>query len=313
MKNDERLKKNSVKKGIVIVGEVLVDVISENNEIVTLFGGSPANIAVNLSHMGIDDITLHASVGDDIHGQFIIETLKNNDIDVSFINTTASKTSVVMINKTTETPIPRFRREADYEIKLTNDLKKKIIESKIFHFSYWPISFKQSFEIIKEMIQIARVNNTLIGFDPNYHSALYHGGATIHDIVELIKDVDIMKPSLDDAKRLFGNGYTHIEYLEKFVSLGVKIVVMTLGKDGLIANINGVIIKQPSLAKNIVDATGAGDAFYSGLYAGLIKGYDVETVMTLGSLCSAYNLEVVGGIAHIPHIDILLEEIKRRY
>ena len=311
MKRDEKFIKRITKNGIVIVGEVLVDVISENDEVVTLFGGSPANIAVNLSHMGISNVTLHAVVGQDHHGRFIIDTLKQNNIDVSFIRLSTSNTSVVKINKTTETPIPTFDRHADYEIELSDALISKIKNSKILHFSYWPISFKKSFDTIKEMIKIAHEHDTLIGFDPNYHTALYNGGATIDDILELIKDVDIMKPSLDDAKRLFGVGYSHIEYLEKFVNLGVKVVVMTLGKDGLVASINGEIIEQDSLAKKIVDATGAGDAFYSGLYAGLIKDYDIKTVITLGSLCSAYNLKVVGGIAHIPSIENLLNEIKR--
>lgn len=311
MKKEEKFEYKNNRNGIVITGEVLVDVITEGHKKITLFGGSPANIATNLVHMGVKNVTLHASVGQDEYGKYIFDSLKRSNIDISNINLSESKTSFVQINKTTGTPTPTFNREADYEIKLTAELKDKLVQSKIFHFSYWPLSSKKSFEVIKEMINLAKNSGVLIGFDPNYHEELLIDGATIEDIVNLLPSIDIMKPSLDDAIRLFGKGLTHIEYLDKFVSMGVKIVVMTLGRDGLIANINGVIIKQNTLAKDIVDATGAGDAFYSGLYAGILSNLETETILTLGSLCSSYNLKVVGGIANLPSMEDLLDEIKR--
>lgn len=79
-------------------------------------------------------------------------------------------------------------------------------------------------------------------------------------IKSIIKYVDIIKPSEDDAERLFGSD-THENQIKKFLNLGAKFVIMTLGKDGAIASNGEEIIKFNTLAKEVVDTTGAGDAF----------------------------------------------------
>lgn len=91
----------------------------------------------------------------------------------------------------------------------------------------------------EKIIEKARKNKILVCFDPNYHPMIWQKG---EDGVEYVKSIiskaDIGKPSEDDAERLFGKD-THENQVAKFLELGAKLVIMTIGKDGAIVS-NGV-------------------------------------------------------------------------
>lgn len=103
-----------------------------------------------------------------------------------------------------------------------------------------------------------------------------------HDGIEYIKNlvskVDIIKPSEVDAERIFGED-TPENQVKKFINLGAKLVIMTLGKDGAIVSDGTEILKFNTLATEIVDTTGA--AFWSGFYTGITKSYTLKESLNL--------------------------------
>lgn len=297
--------------GITLIGEILVDEINNrsNGQVSVVFGGSPANITMNMSNLGIANVRFFGSVGNDFYGKSLLRDLNNEKVDTSNIMVHDVPTTIVRINKTDLTPIPTFYRGADSEIEFTKELEDAIINSSILHFSYWPLSKEPSLSTILKAIKVAKEHGTLVGLDPNYHDALVTPESiSIEELRELLKEIDIIKPSLDDATRIFGEGYSVEEYLLKFVELGVSFVVMTLGKDGLVAYYADHIYRLSSYATEVVDATGAGDAFIGGLYTGILQQETIETILKIGTACSACNLAHVGARSYLPVIDVLKEK-----
>ncbi|SNS06525.1 sucrose-phosphate synthase, putative, glycosyltransferase domain-containing protein [Anaerovirgula multivorans] len=300
---------------VVVIGEILIDMISEeytedfNCDIYKkYFGGSPANIAMNTKNLGLNS-SIISCVGNDGLGVFLLEQMKQRGIDISNVQISENPTSMVLLTKSQGSPIPIFYRGADYQIHLNETIEEIIKKTKIIHFSTWPISKEPSRSAIEKIIEIAKANNTLVAFDPNYHPALWEKEYdSIQYVKEIIKKVDIIKPSEDDARRLFGEG-TIEEYLNKYINLGPKLVVMTLGKEGLIASDGKEYIRLSTMADRVADATGAGDAFYSGFYAGIIKGFQIKKAIELGNATSAYKLKYTGAVVDLPKI----EEIQRLY
>ena len=298
---------------ITLIGEILVDEIYNNRtgEESVLFGGSPANIALNLIDLGLRDVQFAGAVGDDEFGDLLLKNISNNHLSTVHITTTQHNTTVVKIDQTESTPIPTFYRGSDYHITMTDNLRHTIAASSILHFSYWPLSQEPARSTIKEAISIAKDNNVLVGFDPNYHPLLdEENDFDRQEIIEIIQQVDVIKPSLDDAKRIFGGNESAESYLQRFADLGVKLVVMTLGKDGLLCQYQDQIIALPSMATEVVDVTGAGDAFLSGLYSALLHQENLETTLKMGLVCSAYNLKQVGGRSYLPTYEVLRQQIK---
>ncbi|WP_302638494.1 carbohydrate kinase family protein [uncultured Clostridium sp.] len=300
---------------VFAIGELLVDMISDDydadnscNKYSRYFGGSPANITMNIKRLGGNPI-ISASVGNDRLGEFLINNLKKNNINTEFINKVNNSTSMVLVTKSKETPLPIFYRSADYNLEYNEDIGSILKNSKIVHFSCWPISQKKSRKVIEKVIEEARKNNVLIGFDPNYHEMIWEEGHNgIEYIKNLIGKLDIIKPSEVDAERIFGPD-TPENHVDKFIQCGAKLVIMTLGKDGAIVSNGTETIKFKTLATEVVDTTGAGDAFWGGFYTALTSNYPLKEALNIGFATSAFKLKNVGAIAELPSI----EELKTLY
>ena len=298
---------------VFAIGELLVDMISNDydvncNSYSKFFGGSPANIVMNIKRLGGNPL-ISASVGNDNLGKFLINHLEKNGINTNYINEVDYSTSLVLVTKSKDTPLPIFYRSADYHLKYTPEIDSALKDSKFIHFSCWPISQSNSRLIIEKAIEEARNNDVLIGFDPNYHEMIWEKN---HDGIEYIKSllskVDIIKPSEVDAERIFGPD-TPENHVQKFINCGAKLVIMTLGKDGAIVSNGKETIKFETLATEVVDTTGAGDAFWGGFYTAITNSYTLLESLNIGFSTSAFKLKHVGAITELPSI----EELKRLY
>jgi adenosine kinase len=78
-----------------------------------------------------------------------------------------------------------------------------------------------------------------------------------------------------------------------------EVVVTTLGREGSrILTRSGTVVIPPAPARRESDPTGAGDAYRSGLVAGLLRGLDMESAGRVASLAATYVVEQVGTIEH---------------
>lgn len=300
---------------VFTIGELLIDMISTDysddfqcNHYTKYFGGSPANIAMNVKNLGANSV-IASCVGKDGLGDYLIQHLQNNNIDTNYINQVDFSTSMVLVTKSKNTPTPIFYRAADYNLIYNSNIENALKNSKIVHFSCWPISQEPSRTTIEKIIEEARKNNSIISFDPNYHEMIWeknHNG--IEYIKNIIGKVDIVKPSEVDAERIFGAD-TPENQVKKFIDLGAKLVIMTLGKDGAVVSNGLETISFNTLASEVVDTTGAGDAFWSGFYTSIIKGFTLKEALNLGFSVSAYKLKYVGAVVALP----TLEKIKELY
>ncbi|MBZ4662671.1 MAG: sugar kinase, ribokinase family [Caloramator sp.] len=299
---------------LLTVGEILIDMISKDfaedfssEEYIKNFGGSPANIVINTKRLGLNSRVV-SSVGFDGFGDFLVSHLQNEGIDTSLIGRTTCPTSIVVVTRSRGTPVPIFYRGADYEIEYTEELDKAIKNTRIMHFSTWPLSRERSRKVVEKAIKTAKESGTLIGFDPNYHRDLWDKDFdAIGYIKSIIKYVDFIKPSEDDAERLFGKDIPKNQ-IKKFLELGADVVVMTLGKDGVIVADKNKMIQFNTLATEVKDTTGAGDAFWSGFYTGMIKGRNIEDAVKVGLAASAFKLKYIGAISPMPRYEELIKQ-----
>jgi sugar/nucleoside kinase (ribokinase family) len=88
----------------------------------------------------------------------------------------------------------------------------------------------------------------------------------------------------------------------------VSLLVITKGKDGSEIITPSGHYKIPAIKpRKIVDPTGAGDAYRAGFYAGLSRGFDLETCGMLGSSASSFAIGVRGPVGKLPTWDETLE------
>jgi fructokinase len=304
---DQKIKLTEKDIDILLTGEILIDnIIHKNTDTSShIIGGSPFNICKNLTKMHINN-RFYGAIGNDSYGLEIQRQIKAWNIQ-AYLNVTDLSTSSVTMDQSISSPLPIFRRSADSSILLTKRLLDEIARTKLFHFTYWPLSKEPGRSTILSLLDKAHANNALIGFDPNYHPLLDDQEQTgLKTIRDIINRVDIIKPSLDDSYRMFGEKSTE-EYLELYEKLGAKLTIMTLGKEGMIARYQGHTLRLPSMAKDVIDATGAGDAFWSGFYAGLIFEKSIYQSFVMGLTASSLKMKTIGPEFDVTDFQIHLE------
>ncbi len=308
MRLDDKIYFDASAYDVVTMGELLIDMIS-TDYVPTLkeavhfqktFGGSPGNIAVNLAKMKYRT-ALISSIGADDFGRFLIDFLQDQSVDTKGIQMASTTTSMVFVTKSKENPLFLPLRFADLDLKLQEDQFNLIENTKIFHFTAWALSHEPIRKVTMALLEHARSKKKLITFDPNYRDVLWEKG---HDGPGFIRQkvlplVDIIKPSESDAEHLLGKGSLEA-YATKFKDTGNLMVMMTLGAAGLMAMDDEEIFHIPTFAKEVVDTTGAGDAFWSGFMAGILGGKTMRDAMFQGSYSAAYKLETMGAVCELP-------------
>jgi adenosine kinase len=114
-------------------------------------------------------------------------------------------------------------------------------------------------------------------------------------------DGEVLKNGIDGSLALFVNEYECELVISKTgMSMGeilsqVEFMVVTLGADGVTIFHDGQEYNVAAVPpKQIVDPTGAGDAFRGGFLTGYSRGWDWETCARLGALSATYCLESDG-------------------
>ncbi len=139
------------------------------------------------------------------------------------------------------------------------------------HFTSWPFSLS-SRGGVHEAGEKGIGRGIKITFDPNYRRVLWDREDDGSEFIkEFLKYAFIVKPSEDDALHIFGTGDPH-EYIDKFHNAGASNVVLTLGHKGSVISDGHKTETLSPCARRVVDTTGAGDAFWSGILYAILQG-----------------------------------------
>lgn len=79
-------------------------------------------------------------------------------------------------------------------------------------------------------------------------------------------------------------------------------VLVTLGANGVFGVLDGVALRVPAAPAQVLDPTGAGDAFCAGMIAGLVRGVAPAVAVRHGTRAAARILNQTGGLVTDPMI-----------
>ncbi|MGB5942419.1 MAG: carbohydrate kinase [Leeuwenhoekiella sp.] len=292
---------------IICAGELLVDLIgtavSESLADTPAFekhlGGSPTNVAANLTMLGFE-VRLVGAVGMDSFGKFILHKLKSNNIDTTSVaKISTSATSVVAVSKSQNTPDFIPFRGADGQIdpaQLEDDLLR---QTKVFHTTAFALSAEPARSAILKAAKRASEFDAQLSIDINYSEIIWPDRSEAQSCIEQYCALNpFVKVSEDDMQRYFKQSLSHEAIFEYFHKTGVDLVCLTLGKNGVkLSQKNKDIIFVPAGKIEVLgDVTGAGDAFWSGFLSAYLNGLPVLDSLDLAQELAAIKLQSVGRI-----------------
>lgn len=294
-----------IKIDILCVGEVLVDfighqegvMINETRDYHRYLGGSPTNVAMNATRLGLNTIMV-ATVGKDGFGTYIAERLNEVGVNTDHLSVLDDKsTSVIFVSRSDGTPDFIPYRSADcciYEEQITKEI---LTNTKIFHTTCFALSKNPAQKTILKKAQEAYDLGCKLSIDLNYARKLWKSQKKAFKVIDAYCQFNpLIKISEDDMLRLFEKELPHEEIFKFFHDKGVDTVCLTLGSKGVKLSQKGhEIIQMPAIKiDKVMDSTGAGDAFWSGFLFAYIKEKTTLECLDIALKLAALKLQNVG-------------------
>ena len=304
---------------IISIGEVLIDFIgheintsiNRTKDYHRFLGGSPTNVAVNASRLGLKSV-LVASCGQDGLGDYVVRKLKSNNVDTSSIRKSdTAPTSVIFVSKSTETPDFIPYRQADCEIFESQLSDATIADAKIFHTTCFALSKNPARQTILNRAKKAKELGLKLSIDINFSERIWPDREEAKQVLkEYLANDPLVKLSEDDCYRLFAEVKSEDYIFDYFHNLGASTICLTKGKNGVaLSDVKeGLLFQEAAKIDDIKDTTGAGDAFWTGFLFAQIENKSLNECITIAQKLASIKLQNVGRLPDNINIKKIIQE-----
>ncbi len=107
----------------------------------------------------------------------------------------------------------------------------------------------------------------------------------------------------EDFPALLTGVSDHHEALRRLHAMGPKVAGVTLGSRGALAYDGARFYEAPGFHVDVLDTTGAGDAFHGGFLYGVLRKMGLEDTLRFANAVAAMNCTALGGRAALPRLN----------
>ncbi|HEU4740975.1 MAG TPA: 5-dehydro-2-deoxygluconokinase [Meiothermus sp.] len=296
-------------------------------------GGSPLNIAVGASRLGLKTALLTA-VGTDKVGEFVLERLRRENVETRFIpQKPGTRTSAVLLGIEPPDKFPiTFYREgaADIQLSIDDVLAVPIEEAGALEISGSALAKEPSRSATFLAAERAEAAGVPVYLDLDFRADQWHDvrafGVNIRALLPkvavalgteeeinaaMLKDpADItIRESQITAPEIRGDVEANIRALLR----GPEALVVKRGARGAEVYLkNGEVVRAPGFPVEVVSVLGAGDAFAAGFIYGRSQGWDWYKSARMGNACGAIVVTRIGCADFTPYLGEALEFIRSK-
>jgi ribokinase len=284
----KRKDKNSISGCFLMIpyGEKLV---SKNT--FYAYGGGAVNGSISISRLG-GRVASICNIGYEGTGSLVFDTLRKEGVVTSMIERdkrSHTGLSVFILGKDNE-------HSGFLERGANNNLRiSKISNLKKARWLYITSLTGDSEKILPEVFDYAKRKNIKIAFNPGSKQIKLG-----HQYLEkYLQQTDILILNMDEAETLLkskskNNHKNKRRLFTEIEKLGATISVITDAEKGSHAIFEGNVYSQPAFKTEVLDTTGAGDAFGSTFSFGISKGYDIPYSLKIAAINSASVVSKMG-------------------
>ena len=297
-------------------------------------GGSPLNIAVGCSRLGLK-ASLLTGVGKDKVGDFLLNFLKKENViteNIPVIEGARSSAVLLGIEPPDRFPLVYYRDNcADSQITIDHVLKAGIEKSRLLEVSGTALNIEPTRSSAFLAAEIARKNDIPVMLDLDFRADQWHDirafGVTTRAFMRnanivLGTEEEILAAFLADKAQLVIS-HQQIsapeikgnidEAIQGILNLGVDALIVKTGSRGAFVYLpDGTIQEVPGFPVEVVNILGAGDAFAAGFIYGYLKGWDWYKCCRMGNACGAHVVTQLGCANFTPYEDEILELIESK-
>ena len=257
-----------------------------------IHGGVGRNVAENMANLGIPT-TFLSSVDRTGLGKEVIEKLIQTGVDTQYIleqDQTGMGMWMAILDEKGDLAGSISQMPSLDELEAFLAHHGNALSQDVTHII---LEIDLNATITKSVIDLARTRNIPVyGIPGNLSVILAHR--------EVLADVDCFVCNEIEVSRLLDVPFHTLELTQMYKRLeyfvcesGLASMVVTLGSKGAVYfdRLQGISGYQPVFPVEVVDSSGAGDAFFSGTIAGLISGEPLAQAVQYGSRIAAWTIQ----------------------
>ena len=243
-------------------------------------------------------------VGDDPFGRFMYQILADEKVEVRQMRLDpAHRTSTVVVDLD-----DHGERSFTFMVRPSADLFLEPADLPSFSAGEWlhvcsiALSAEPSRSAAFQAMTSIREAGGYVSFDPNIRPDLWADENELRRCLELaLQHADVVKLSVEELTFLTHDAQVKTGLASLMRRCPARLVLVTLGKEGVIAWHDGAVKHYPATSVECVDTTGAGDAFVAGLLYGLAAGQELVPVIGLAQRCGALATTAKGAMTALPY------------
>ena len=227
-----------------------------------------------------------ARVGDDDAGQYIRHELESEGVDTSNLivrSGSESHVSLILVDERTGERSIMTRPPTGEPIALSEIKRADITSAKV-------LFIDDVTELTLQAARWAQESDMKVVLDPARPFAI------IKQILPYV-DVPIVPQQWAEA---WMPGQPASAVVEALFQAGAKIAAVTLGARGSVVCWEGGTRHIPAFKVDVVDTTGAGDAYHGAFMAALLQDWEAPRMARFASAVGSMNCRAMGGRAALP-------------
>ncbi|MGX6592668.1 ribokinase [Cetobacterium ceti] len=294
-------------KKILVVGSINMDLVTIcerspkggetlfGKEFLQIPGGKGANQAVTIGKLN-GKVFMLGKVGNDSLGETLLESLKNNNVNIKHIEKVEGSSGIakIIVEENGENRIlvvPGANGKVDINFIEKNI---EIIET----CDYIVAQLEIPVETVEFLFKKAKSLNKITILNPAPGRILSR---------EIIEYSDFIIPNESELELLTGLKTNNENNIKKagniLLDMGVKGLLITMGSKGSLYMTKDENTFYPAYKVKALDTTAAGDSFIGGFVTGLSKGLQIKDAINLGTKVAAISVTRRGAQTSLPTLD----------
>ncbi len=306
---------------LVSMGECMIEFfadhpLSEEGVFYGTFAGDALNMLVAASRLGTSTGFI-TRVGDDPFRDMLLKGWQREGVDTSHAKVVKGFNGIyfIAIRPDGDREFTYYRKGSAPSTMVPEDLDANYIgAARVFHTSGITQAISEtSRRTALQAVRMAREKGVMVSFDPNLRPILWPSlDEARRALEEVLPYVDIFLPSSQDASRMLGLEDPE-ELVRSLWRQGVRIVAIKMGDQGCLVGAGGRIEEVPAFkVEQVVDTSGAGDAFNGAFLHGIISGLAPRDAARLGVIMAGLKVRGRGAIASMPRREEVYSHFSRR-
>jgi sugar/nucleoside kinase (ribokinase family) len=267
-----------------------LDGISYADQYSPVPGGSGGNVAEGVSRLG-HTVQFLGELGDDEGGRMLMQAFERAGVDTSCIRVKDGQRSAacfIAVDRHGQRMIFSLGGVAVYD-QVADIAAAQLEQVKILFIA----------DAYKE-IALAAISMLMPGAQVVFNPGGLMVTSGIEGVRPILECTDVLIVSQVEAEALTGCTDPLLA-CQALTLIGSPVVLLTLGKSGvLVVDRHSSVLVPAVPVEQVVDTTGAGDAFSAGVITGLLEGSSLEQAARLGCAVAGHKIQHFGSRNGLP-------------